>query len=151
MQCWDFKQGFPVPVDSIESAKFGACQYSCESTGIYLRLTKIANTGTPLKGLYKVFTKNESNLWEAQVEKAMGGRNSDPCFNPNLFVIILFVQELKRKLGFAGQNELNCRVKFGLVMTVQDWLQAPHQDCEVTPGNQSWIFHVPLSTSGSYL
>ena len=119
-----------------------------ESTYVW---TKIANTGTPSKGLYKVFTQNESNSWEAKVEKAMGGMSSDLRFNPYLFVISLSVQELKRKLDFAGQHELNCRVKFGLVMTVQDWVQELHQDCEVTPGNHSWIFHVPLCTSGSYL
>ena len=81
----------------------------------------------------------------------MGGLSSDKCFNPNLFVISLFVQELKSKLDFLVQNELNCRVKFGLAMTVQDCLQARHQDCEVKPGNQSWIFHVLLCTLGSYL
>ena len=81
---------------------------------------KIANTGTPSKGLYKVFTQNESNSWEAQVVKAMGGMSSDLHFNPNLFVISSFVQELKRKLQFVGPNDLKCRVKFGLVMMVQD-------------------------------
>ena len=112
---------------------------------------KIANTGTPSKGLYKVFTQNQSNSWEAQVAKAMGGMSCDPRFNPNLFVISSFVQELKRKLQFCGPNDLKCRVKFGLAMMVQDWVQAPHLDCVVTPNNHSWIFHVPLCTSGSYL
>ena len=36
-------------------------------------------------------------------------------------------------------------------MTVQDWVQAPHLDCAVKPNNHSWIFYVPLCTSGSYL
>ena len=111
----------------------------------------MANTGTFSKGLYKLSTQNESNSWEAKVAKEMGGTISDPHFNPNLFVISLSVQELKRKLDFVGLNELNCRVKFGLVMTVQDWVQAPYLDFEVTPGNHGWIFHVPLCTLCSYL
>ena len=84
-----------------------------ESTYVW---TKIANTGTPSKVLHKLFTQNESNFWEAQVAKAMGGTSSDLNFKPNLFVISFFVKELKRKLDFVGKNELNCRVKFGLEM-----------------------------------
>ena len=83
--------------------------------------------------------------------KAMGVMSSEPHFDPNLFVISLFVQEVKRKLDFVGQNELNCRLKFGLVTTAQDWMQAPHLDCEVTPGNYSWILRVSLCTLGSYM
>ena len=83
--------------------------------------------------------------------KTLVGMSSDPHFNSTLFVISFFVQELKRKLDFEGQNELNCRVKFGLVMTVQDWVQALHQDFEVTPENHSWIFRLTLCTLSSYL
>ena len=83
--------------------------------------------------------------------KNQGGMISDPRSNTNLFVIILFVQELKRKLYVAGKNDPKCRVRFGMVMTVQDWVQAQHQDCQVTPGNHSWIFHVPLFILVSYL
>ena len=119
-----------------------------ESSAVW---TKIANTGAPSKGLYKVFSQNETHGWEKQVTKAMGGKWYDPRHNPNLFPISLFVQELKRKLGFTGQKNLTCRVKYGLVITVQDYVQAPHQDCQVTPDNPSWIFHVPLCKGGSYL
>ena len=83
--------------------------------------------------------------------RAMGGMSSDPIFNPNLFVLSSFVQGLKKKLDIVGQNQLNYRVKFGLVTTVQDWVQEPHLDCDVTPGNHDWISHMPLCTSGSYL
>ena len=113
--------------------------------------TKIAHTGNPSKGLYKVFSQNETHGWENQVTKAMGGTSDDPRHNPNLFPICLFVKELKRKLGFTGPKNLTCRVKYGLVITVQDYVQAPHQDCQVTPDNPSWIFHVPLCKGGSYL
>ena len=72
-----------------------------ESTTVW---TKIANIGAPSKGLYKVFSQNETHGWENQVTKAMWGTSDDPRHNPNLFPISLFVQELKRKLGFTGQK-----------------------------------------------
>ena len=66
------------------------------------------------------------------MEKTTGDMISDPIFNRNLFVLSSFVQELK-KLDIVRPNQLNYRVKFGLVMIVQYWVQAPHLDCNVTP------------------
>lgn len=81
----------------------------------------------------------------------MGGVSYDPFFNPNLFVLSVFIHELKRRIDSVRPKELYYRVKFGLVTKVHDWVHASHLNCDVTPRNHNCIFHVPMCTLSSYL
>ena len=102
-------------------------------------------------GLYSLVGDELEAPWEAKVGKMMGLR-CDRHTNPHLFTLSYFVQMLKDELGITGEKSLQYKVKFGLVATVADYVQMPHQDCECNENNiHSWIFHVPICARGSYI
>ena len=106
---------------------------------------------TKPSGLYSLVGDELETPWEAKVGTMMGLR-CDRHTNPHLFTLSYFVQMLKDELGITGEKSLQYKVKFGLVATVADYVQIPHQDCECNENNiHSWIFHVPICARGSYI
>ena len=102
-------------------------------------------------GLYNLVGDELEAPWEAKVGKMMGLR-CDRHTNPHVYTLSYFVQKLKDELGITGEKCLGYKVKFGLVATVADYVQMPHQDCECNENNiHSWIFHVPICARGSYI
>ena len=81
----------------------------------------------------------------------MMGLSCDLHTNPHVFTLAHFVQSVKEELGIKGTNLLGYLVKIGLVATVADYVQMPHQDCDCRNNQHSWIFHVPINEGGSYI
>ena len=102
-------------------------------------------------GLYNLVGDELEAPWEAKVGKMMGLK-CDRHTNPHVYTLSYFVQKLKEELGITGEKSLGYKVKFGLVATVADYVQMPHQDCECNENDiHSWIFHVPICARGSYI
>ena len=71
---------------------------------------------------------------------------------PHLYTLSYFVQKLKDELDITGEKSLQYKLKFGLVATVADYVQIPHQDCKCNENNiHRWIFYVPMCARGSYI
>ena len=54
-----------------------------------------------------------------------------------MYTLSYFVQKLKVELGITREKSLGSKVKFGLVATVADYVQMPHQDYECNEGIHS--------------
>ena len=101
-------------------------------------------------GMYHLAKDELGKSWQTNVGNMMG-LSCDLHTNPHVFTLAHFVQRVKEELGITGTNLLGYLVKIGLVATVADYVQMPHQDCDCRNNQHSWIFHVPINKDGSYI
>ena len=101
-------------------------------------------------GMYHLAKDELGKTWQTNVGKMMG-LSCDQNTNPHVFILAHFVESVKKELGMTGTNFIGYQVKIGLVATVADYVQMPHQDCDCRNNQHSWIFHVPINKDGSYI
>ena len=106
--------------------------------------------GQKYSGMYHLARDELGKTWQTNVGKMMG-LSCDQNTNPHVYTFSYFVASLKEELGLTGTNDIGYQVKIGLVATVTDYVQMPHQDCGCLNDMHSWIFHVPINENGSYI
>ena len=102
-------------------------------------------------GMYHLAKDELEKTWQTNVGNNMMGLSCDVNTNPLVYTLVYFLTSVKEELGLAGKDHVGYKVKIGLVATVADYVQMPHQDCDCLKNQHSWIFHVPINENGSYI
>ena len=124
---------------------------SAKATEKWLAISHTQQPGNiKYSGMYHLAKDELEKAWQTNVGKMMG-LSCDQNTNPHVFILAHFVQSVKKELGMTGTNFIGYQVKIGLVATVADYVQMPHQDCDCRNNLHSYIFHVPINEDGSYI